>query len=1038
MSIKQQHIMDSDKKSSGRKSDRHCFVPHCRSGYKNNPIKKTLFSVPRDPETFLKWKAMIPRADRTLENHHAVCEKHFKEDYIERHYRHTINGEEVLMLRDKPKLIAGALPTEYPDLPPIFSKTVPKKRKAPKTRTFLPSKRLKCGEEPLNDIQSSPQNIDPKLPSQYWTKIQLKNDNNVLVFALWTELEVNATNGLNLKPERLVVVHTDNGTYSVYISGCNVITDKAFDSQADLESIIEDVDAKTLCKGSGTVEEFSGLSCSGLQVQGNRLRHKLCKGYVDSAPKLTCLYCKCARKQMLDRRHKDKKKLPQKRCSTTLYRKSYLIKSKQCLKTKVKNLKKTMCLIKKSMKTISERAVENKVNSLPFKQALAISHCMKASNRKSSRGMAYSREWLLESILMKMKSPRLYQHMRINKILTLPGKTCLKKSIKHFKSGFGFNEKVFSILKEKTSSMETSEKHGNLLFDELKLSENLQMDSSGVVQGYVDYGQELTPDSQMNQICNHGLVLLFQPFKGDWVQIVGVFGTHQNVKADLLAKILVEAIILCENAGLFVDAVTGDGASWNRAMWRRFGIGQSKRGIVKYKVAHPCDSGRFLHFISDFPHLLKCLRNRFLSQGYSTPAGKVNMEFVKEAWKEDQKSTIKLKVMPKLSQVHLHPNGFEKMRVNIAFQLFGDPVIKGLSFYSEEISVYGDSKPTVDFIQKINQLIKVMTSRTPKTALRNGSLQYKALTDFIKFINEWEKFSKPVKGLGYLSKSTALGLKVSIKSTLSLLSYLSSKINFKYLLTSRLSQDKIENLFSIVRQSKGCNDHPTPTEFLTIIECLTFYNLAHAPKSGNVGASVVSALVSPDQQHNSPKQILQTLLDELVEGGKFTDACDILKDSTSMLNLAVQHSDSRLIYYTSGYIVRKFFKITKCDDCRGLLSSNKDDVNIEESDYTKQFDLGGLMYPSKQLFEFVCILENHFTESLSVNGLHRDITLEIVDELKRANIPIIGCNLHNKDLTKKLVQFYILTRMHFHLKSNNKFTEQKRKRLKALKLRRTN
>ncbi|KAG8178745.1 hypothetical protein JTE90_003467 [Oedothorax gibbosus] len=102
--------------------------------------------------------------------------------------------------------------------------------------------------------------------------------------------------------------------------------------------------------------------------------------------------------------------------------------------------------------------------------------------------MAYSREWLLECILMKMKSPRLYQHIRINKILALPGKTCLKKSLQHFKSGFGFNKKVFSVLKEKTDSLENSEKHGNLLFDELKLSENLKMDSNGVVQGYVNYG----------------------------------------------------------------------------------------------------------------------------------------------------------------------------------------------------------------------------------------------------------------------------------------------------------------------------------------------------------------------------------------------------------------------------------------------------------------------------------------------------------------------------------------------------------------------
>ncbi|KAG8184313.1 hypothetical protein JTE90_018719 [Oedothorax gibbosus] len=549
--------------------------------------------------------------------------------------------------------------------------------------------------------------------------------------------------------------------------------------------------------------------------------------------------------------------------------------------------------------------------------------------------MAYSREWLLECILMKMKSPRLYQHIRINKILALPEKTCLKKSLQHFKSGFGFNKKVFSVLKEKTDSLENSEKHGNLLFDELKLSENLKMDSNGVVQGYVNYGPDLTPDSEMGLKCNHGLVLLFQPFRGDWVQIIGVFGTHQNVKADHLSKILIKAVILCENAGLFVDAITGDGATWNRAMWRKFGIGQSKEGIVKYKVVHPCDSARNLHFISDFPHLLKCLRNRFLSKGYLTPAGEVRPEFLKEAWKQDQKSTVKLKVMPKLSYVHLHPNGFEKMRVNIAFQLFGDEVIKGLSFYSEEISVYGEPKPTVDFIKRINNLIKVMTSRTPKTALRNGSSQSKSLLDFVEFINKWEESSKAINCLGYLSKSTVLGLKWKFRS----------------------------------------------------ISCQCF------DKSN-------AAL-------NSAKEILQGLLDDLIDSGKLTEACKILKDSTSNQNLSIQHSDSRLIYYTSGYIVRKFLKITRCEECRVLLSDKQDDTDtvIEEAHYTKQFDLGRLMYPSQQLFELVCILENHFTECISTNSLHRDITFEIVEELKEHVFHLSAASCTTKNSPKILLNF---------------------------------
>lgn len=59
---------------------------------------------------------------------------------------------------------------------------------------------------------------------------------------------------------------------------------------------------------------------------------------------------------------------------------------------------------------------------------------------------------------------------------------------------------------------------------------------------------------------------------GNWTQILGVFASRSNVKAATLAKIIVESIVLSEQAGLYVDSVTCDAASWNRSMWRLFGI----------------------------------------------------------------------------------------------------------------------------------------------------------------------------------------------------------------------------------------------------------------------------------------------------------------------------------------------------------------------------------------------------------------------------------------------------------------------------------
>lgn len=192
----------------------------------------------------------------------------------------------------------------------------------------------------------------------------------------------------------------------------------------------------------------------------------------------------------------------------------------------------------------------------------------------------------------------MYEHIRRNNILVVPSRTCIMKYLKTYQSGFGFNPKTFEAIAVKTKNMEKFNCHGGLVFDEIKLSEHLHVKSSGKIEGFVDLGK-FTEESQRQDESDHGLVIMFQPFAETWVQVIGVFAAKGNVKAPTLSKMLLEAVVLCENAGLFVDYLTGDGASWNRQMWRMFGI-KATKSTVTYKLRHPRDEQRSLHFVSDF------------------------------------------------------------------------------------------------------------------------------------------------------------------------------------------------------------------------------------------------------------------------------------------------------------------------------------------------------------------------------------------------------------------------------------------------------
>uniref|UniRef100_A0A1Q3F1F7 THAP-type domain-containing protein n=1 Tax=Culex tarsalis TaxID=7177 RepID=A0A1Q3F1F7_CULTA len=88
---------------------RNCFVPKC-DAISRNP-SRTMFVVPRkDPDLFRQWQEILPQDRRPLKLNDRVCERHFREEDILRYWQHTINGQQEIILRDKPSLKPRALP----------------------------------------------------------------------------------------------------------------------------------------------------------------------------------------------------------------------------------------------------------------------------------------------------------------------------------------------------------------------------------------------------------------------------------------------------------------------------------------------------------------------------------------------------------------------------------------------------------------------------------------------------------------------------------------------------------------------------------------------------------------------------------------------------------------------------------------------------------------------------------------------------------------------------------------------------------------
>lgn len=155
----------------------------------------------------------------------------------------------------------------------------------------------------------------------------------------------------------------------------------------------------------------------------------------------------------------------------------------------------------------------------------------------------------------------------------------------------------------------------------MQISKGISFDSENLsILGFTDLGA-YTPDNQKTKQADHALVLLFQPFRGQWVQNVAAFLSKGAANGEVLCHLISECIILLENHGFYVDVVTSDGATWSRGMWKNFGLKD-----LQTSCNHICslddedDQGdnslenRQLWFVSDFSHLVKNLRNFLMAK----------------------------------------------------------------------------------------------------------------------------------------------------------------------------------------------------------------------------------------------------------------------------------------------------------------------------------------------------------------------------------------------------------------------------------------
>jgi len=229
-----------------------------------------------------------------------------------------------------------------------------------------------------------------------------------------------------------------------------------------------------------------------------------------------------------------------------------------------------------------------------------------------------------------------------------------------------------------------------------------------------------------------------------------------------------------------------------------------------------------IFYVFDVPHLLKSTRNNFFKYHLTFANGITEKKHLVNFYKSDQGLN---RLAPKLTDAHINPNPFQKMKVRYASQIFSATVAAGMRTCIEGGILSPTAETTVMFIDYMDKLFDILNSK-PKTGSKDFNRPFKKTTSQRQHLIYMLDVFKCMCVLETSIVNVELvnndvthrikflnGWQITINSLLQLWDDIDKSPEYS-LCTYRVNSDTIENLFGNFRNQNGNNVNLTPIQFL--------------------------------------------------------------------------------------------------------------------------------------------------------------------------------------------------------------------------------
>lgn len=554
---------------------------------------------------------------------------------------------------------------------------------------------------------------------------------------------------------------------------------------------------------------------------------------------------------------------------------------------------------------------------------------------------------------------------------------------------------VINIMKLNGDTLENYEKLTVLMFDEVKVSSTIEYD--------VLRDEFIGPHNQMQVVMARGIA-------SQWKQPVFV-DFDQKMTKDILFNIIENL----DKIGFKVISCVSDCGGGNVGLWKALEVNYEQPTFF-------LPNGRNVVCIPDAPHVLKLIRNWLIDTGFNVEDKIINKKPLEALI---SLTSTELSVCHKLRKEHLSCEGSQRQMVSLATQLLSHTTSTALLHYKliqeEKLNI-----DTANFIELINNWFDLVNISHPNNKSTPFTVPYGLLLDDQDLLlNEVKETFYKLRCNG--KKNLQLFQKAVIMHTNGMKSLLQilKENNLKYLLTSKINQDSLENLFSQLRTRGGLNDHPTPLNALFRLRMIILgKNAGVTSKSSNtLDSNKEEFIVAKTLKHTGisikgDAEFLDTLNDSETDTASENESPI---NETKSMNEMTQDS----IEYLAGWVAKKYkSKFPELGSTTSQKSSLINEHNYLMPTWINHLSYGGLIIPSNDFRKIVFRLERLF------NKLTRKIIPKGSGVVKLLSNKIFK-RMEVSQNYIPVLQSYIKQRLLIRMKYLNENTVQLNKKRKA-------